>query len=175
MKTSVPILISCVLLLSGCALPPVQLTTPEPVKVDINVRLDVYQHEDKKKTPAAPESSSQDTGKIDINALKKQSRNRMGDIQLFKNNRVIGENHLALLKIRNKPPGEWGTYIETTVTAENKDRQLLMKHLADKDNTSLEAVQKTQAKLRRDQAFNGEWIEILNPNGNWTWQQKGKT
>ena len=41
------------ILLAGCTGPTVNLSTPEPVKVDIAMRLDVYQHENEKK-PSQP-------------------------------------------------------------------------------------------------------------------------
>ncbi len=156
-------------LLSGCALPTVELATPEPVKVDINVRLDVYQHGEQQETPANTASDTAATPN-----LEQRRRNRMGDIQLFKNSRIVGENHQALLEVKELPPGEYGDYVKQVVSAENEDRLTLMQGQAEASGLQLEAVQQERAKLWRNQSFQGEWIEVPDPSGNgFLWVQKG--
>lgn len=166
------LLITTLAFLPSCSLPPVRLSTPDPVKVDINVRLDVYQHSDS----ANAQPTSTETLNENLE-LEKRRRNRMGDIQLFKNSRLIGENHLGLLTILEKPPAEYGTYVESVVEAENKDRLELMSALAKQEKKSLEVVQKEHSELWNKRAFNGEWIEVPtgDSSSSFKWIQKGTT
>src|ERR1700761_1057207 len=77
--------------LSSCA-PTVNLATPQPMKFNVGVRLDIYQ-----KTPPKPknqESSLQ---------IAYNRRLRSGEIQQLKNDRVIGENRDGYLDLRRTP------------------------------------------------------------------------
>ncbi len=160
----------CLCIPGGCSLPPVKLSTPEPVKVDVNVRLDVYQHKDKEQQQNTESTEPAD----DTATLEQRRRNRMGDIQIFKNSRLVGENKDALLEIRDLPPGEYGDYVKQVVTAENDDRVTLMQRQADASGLELQAVQQERAKLWRNQSFRGEWIEVPQPSGDgFYWIQKG--
>lgn len=150
--------------LASCAGPTVNLATPEPVKVDIAMRLDVYQHgKELEKKSAAPESAEPGKDRL----------NRAADLQTFKNSLLIGEGADALLAIRVESPGEYGEQIRKTVEAENIDRMALMKAQAEREKIPLPAVQKKQADLARKMAFKGEWIEVEKPDGTRKWIQKG--
>ena len=150
------------LVLAGCAGPTVNLSTPEPVKVDIAMRLDVYQHQ-KEEKPGQPAPA----------ATPGQDRlNRAADIQTFKNSRLIGESASALLSIRVEPSGEEGDYLRKIVQAENASRMALMKEQSARDKIPLPAVQKKQAELARKMAFKGEWIEVEKSDGTLEWVPK---
>ena len=72
----------------------------------------------------------------------------MADIQLFKNERLVGERHDGLLVILKKPEGEYGDYVRVTIEEENADRMQLMKSLADSEKTSLpESTEQTGGTL----------------------------
>ena len=166
MKKSYPFTaVGTALLLSACAGPTVNLATPQPIKVDIAMRLDVYQHakEAAKKSTPVPTASADPAG---------TRRNRMADIQTFKNSRLVGEGRDALLAIRVETPGDYGDFIRKTVDAENADRMVLMKSEAEKQKTSLPQIQAKQASLAAKLAFKGEWIEIIKSNGTAEWIQK---
>ena len=91
MKTTLtPLAVSA--LLASCASPTVNLSTPEPVKVDIEMRLDVYQHAEKSGEQPDSQSSSADPAA--------SRRNRMAEVQTLKNSRVIGEGKDGLLVLR---------------------------------------------------------------------------
>ena len=153
------------LFLTACAAPTVNLATPQPIKVDIAMRLDVYQHA---KEAAKKSSSSVATGTDPAEAR----RNRMADIQTFKNSRLVGEGRDALLAIRVDTPGDYGDFIRKTVDAENADRMALMKADAEKQKTSLPQIQIKQASLAAKLAFKGEWIEVVKDDGSSEWIQK---
>lgn len=157
--------------LAACSLPPINLSTPEPIKVDVTMRLDVYQYKgDEPTAPDAAQTSYEE-------AIERQ-RNRMAEIQKLKDNRFVGEDHRGLLHLREKPAGDWGTYVERTVNAENEDRMLLMRREAKESNRALHEVQQEQWRLRTDKAYQGEWIEIPGEKSNtfqWTQSTGPKT
>jgi hypothetical protein len=144
--------LSILLLLPGCKLPDVNLATPKPIEMNLNMRLDVYQY-----SGDAP--SDKETAKEQANLAERQ-RNRSEEIQTLKNNRLVGENHLGLLQTRDLPAGKWGEYVKKTVEEENADRLSLMRKEAEKTERSLNLVQAEQWKLRSEKAFKGEFIEL---------------
>ena len=140
------------LALTSCTLPTIKIGTPEPIKVDVTMRMNVYQYKGTEPTePNAEEKSFEEA----VTRL----RNRMSEIQEIKANRFVGEDHRGLLHLRNKPAGEWGTYVEKTVKEENDDRTTLMRHQAKESNRALHEVQEEQWKLRCEKSFKGEWFE----------------
>lgn len=154
---------------AGCSLPAISLSTPQPINVNVAMKLDVYQHNpptaEKKTTVAAPDTPA---------AIQERRRNRLGEIQPLKNSRLVGENHLGLLEVRNPAPGEYGDYVRRIVTKENADRSTLMAELVKTQNQPLTEVRKQLAEDALHSAFNGEWIEIAKPDGRYVWTPKGK-
>ncbi len=159
--------ISCVVasVLAGCTNLGVNLNTNEPIKVDIAVKLDVYQHQGGERTP----SSAADATAVSV---EERRRRRIGEIQNLKNNRVVGENHLGLLEIRTEPPGEFGDYAKRIVAEENEDRLKLMNQLASNESVPVTTIQERQAKLFFERAFSGEWVETRKPGSGYAWEQK---
>ena len=159
---------------AGCANgPTINLYTKkplkvDPLKVDLNMRVDVYQHPDasvQKRVTATQPAATEDA--------QTRLRNRMGEVQVLKNNRIVGESRQGLLEIRNKPPGEFGEYVQRLVDAENKDRLAMMQDIGQKKTLAPEEVQRQQAELARNKAFSGEWIEVPQSDGTFVWKQKG--
>ncbi|MEI6279420.1 MAG: DUF1318 domain-containing protein [Verrucomicrobiae bacterium] len=150
--------------LAGCSAPNVNLSTAEPIKVDIAMRLDVYDHnkESAKKPPSADKPPDPEAGR----------RNRMADIQNFKNSRLVGEGRDGQLSIRVDTPGDPGDYLRKTVAAENEDRMALMTARTVKEKRNLADIQAEQAALWRQRSFEGELIEISNPDGTFVWIAK---
>ncbi len=161
------LLIGCVVssVLAGCSNLGVDLNTDEPIKVDIAVKLDVYQHQAEERAPSS-------TANAAAVSVEERRRRRMGEIQTLKNNRIVGENHLGLLEIRTEPPGEFGEYAKRIVTEENEDRIKLMNQLASNESVPMTTIQERQANLFYERAFAGEWIETRNPGGGYVWEQK---
>lgn len=160
-------LLACVLVLTGCkTLPEVPITTPEPLEVNLNMRLDIYQYRgdeplDKEATKNASEASQ-------------RMRNRMQEIQTLKNNQLVGEDHRGLLLIREVPDGDWGVQMKKAVSAENADRTLIMRQKAKESNRALHEVEAEQWRLRTQQANTGEWIEVPGSSpGSFQWKRAG--
>ena len=165
-------ILALVMLLGGCGGFPVHVSTPEPLKVDITMRVDIFQHarrtaDDTGETPAEPEPQTSTEG-----AIESRRRDRMAEIQRFKNSRLVGENHYGLLTIREAPAGPYGQRVNETVDAENADRKALMKDLAAEHHVAQSRIEADQAALWRERAFPGEWIEQQQPDGTWNWVQK---
>lgn len=170
-KTRTKIIAALVVLtIGGCKTPSINLATSQPIKVDIAMRLDVYQHEANGASPAAtPKPGGPPTAKVESSGRHKD---RQADIQTFKNSALVGEAHDGLLVILKAPDGETGDFLRHTVAAENADRMAGMKASAKAQNLSLAEVQTGQGELWRNRAFKGEWIEIKKPDGSYAWTQK---
>lgn len=161
MKSLLPLLI---VLLSACKLPDVNLATPKPIEVNLNMRLDVYQYSSEKaQTPEQTKTHGEATERM---------RNRQDELQTLKNNRLIGEDHRGLLQVREVPGGTWGDYVKRTVEAENEDRTLLVRANAAKTNRELHVVQTEEWHMRTEKAYKGEWIEVAGEkDGTFKWVQ----
>jgi uncharacterized protein YdbL (DUF1318 family) len=141
--------------LAGCA-PTVNLATPEPVKVDVAVRLDVYQK-------TAPTKAKEEQSNLQVAANR---RERSGEIQQLKNNRVIGEDRDGYLDLRNPPADpKYLAYAKGIVDAENADRSFLYLANAQSKSEPLELAERDYAQLWRDRAFPGEWVQ--KEDGTW--------
>jgi uncharacterized protein YdbL (DUF1318 family) len=154
-------LVTVLLPLAAACSPTVHVATPEPLKVDVDMRVDIYQHATSDVLPQGPDAEAQE-----------RRRARMAEIQNLKNARIVGENHHGLLSILQPPPGEYGDYVRRTVEAENADRLALMKQLAAERRVPLDQIEAEQATLWRERAFPGERVEVQVPDGTWSWQQK---
>ena len=156
---------AAVLFSAGCQGPTVRLTTPEPIVVDINMRVDIYERASG--SPAAKPAPGADRP-----AAEARRRSRMGDIQTFKNSRLVGEGRDGLLSVLSRPEGSYGAYVEKTVAEENADRVVVMRQLGVERKLSLADVQAQQGELWRNRSFSGEWIEVPQDNNTWRWVQK---
>jgi hypothetical protein len=150
----------------GCSsLPDINIATKEPIKVDIQMRLDVYQY-------SGDEESKPEADVEYADAVKRQ-RDRMAQVTDLKNNRWVGENHLGLLSVRLLPAGDDGKWVRTTVDDENKDRMILMRNAANSRKVMLHKIQEEQWKQRTEASFAGEWIEIAGEReGTFKWEKK---
>jgi uncharacterized protein YdbL (DUF1318 family) len=163
--------LALVMLLGGCGGFPVHVSTPEPLKVDITMRVDIVQRS--RQTADTGEKAPEPEPQANVGgAIESRRRDRMAEIQRFKNSRLVGENHYGLLTIREAPAGPYGQRVKETVDAENADRKALMKTLAAEDHVAQSRIEADQAQLWRERAFPGEWIEQQQPDGTWKWVQK---
>jgi uncharacterized protein len=155
-------------LLGGCGVP-VNVRTSKPLEVDVRMQVTISQRkvDEATDTQAAPPTSDDGTSDEEI-----RRRERMGQIQTFKNSRIVGENHRGLLTIIRLPPGEYGKQVEQAVAAENADRTVLMQVEAQRRKAPLSTIEAEEAADWRERAFPGEWVEERQPDGTWRFVQK---
>jgi uncharacterized protein YdbL (DUF1318 family) len=152
---SAPVTVVLASWLGGCA-PTINLATPDPIKADIAVRLDVYQK-------TAPTKAKDEQSSLEIAANR---RKRSGEIQQLKNDGIVGENRDGYLDMRRKPDdAKYFDYAQAVVNAENADRSFLYLSNAQAQNVPLEKVEHEYAQLWSDRAFSGEWIQ--KESGTW--------
>ena len=144
----------------------VNVSTKDPIKLDLNMDVHVYQHG----TTDEKTKKEQATYK----EVMTRRRNRMKEIQELKNNRLVGEDHEGLLAIRNLPAADYGKYVNKTVEAENRDRDYLMEFEASEKGDSLASVRRMQWRHWQRKSFPGEWIEVEaeGDSGAYHWVQK---
>ncbi len=152
--------------LASCKPFDVNVNTPAPIKVDLSMDVHVYQH-------GAPAGTNVASAAGDFRAAMDSRRDRMSEVQELKNNRLVGESRSGLLSIRNRPAGEYGDYVERTVTAENLDRETLMRHEAEEKELDIAKVREEQWRHWQRKSFPGEWIEVADDDGiTYRWEQK---
>lgn len=176
----------------GCA--SVQVKAPkDPIKVDITMRLDVYQHVEKDidtiedivsgKVPAGGKSAPKpkDGSKLDlfftdayaeeaipadVEAAAIGRRDRRAELVMHEGEGHIGENRMGMVEARSSeaPAG--------LVSAENADRLLIYRSISQKNGASLEDVEKLYAKRLQEDAPLGTPIEVIDAAGNYSWKIK---
>jgi uncharacterized protein YdbL (DUF1318 family) len=184
---------SCIFILLGCAR--VRVEAPkEPIKVDISMRLDIYQHVAKdiddienivsgqEAKPAKKDTQgslnlfiatcfAQDSAlspEVEQAALRR--KDRRSELISWQEKGILGENSSGLLEIRARAKAD--TSLEALVKAENKDRKIIYEAVAEKNGTSVEEVQKLYAKRLQNDAPGGTPIEVLNEVGKYEWRNK---
>ena len=84
---------------------------------------------------------------------------------------TIGENHTGLLELRDEKAAD--ASVEKLLAKENGDRMLIYKALAQKNDTSVEDIQKVYAQRLQKDAPTGAPIEIFSKVDNaYVWKQK---
>ena len=148
----------------GCAR--VRVEAPkEAIKLDISMRLDIYQHVAKdidaiedivsgNGSKAAPgkkgsmldifvtEAYAQDSFGPEVEKAAYSRRDRKPQLDSLETSGAIGENKLGLVEIK----GNADSSAKALVDAENADRMVIYKAIAAKNGISVEEVQKLYAK-----------------------------
>ncbi len=167
----------------------------EPIKVDIAMRLDIYQHVqkdidsienivagDKKQPEKKPGGQSylnclignayaQEglSPEVEQAALRRKDRREV--LSSWEAKAAVGENKSGLVEIRN--PGMADSTVPGLVQDENSDRMLIYRALTQKYGETLEQIQKVYAEKLVGQAPAGTPIEILNnATGSYEWKIK---
>jgi len=177
-----PLLLISGLAVIGCA--KVQVQAPkEPIKVDISMRLDVYQHVEKdideiesivSGGSEKPQSKAIDSllnffvkdayaleglsPEVKESAIRR--RDRHDALEAFQARGVIGENAKGFVEIRIADSAA-----EALVTAENRDRLIIFEGVAKKNGTSVEDVRAIYAKNLQEDAPTG--TPVQSADGSW--------
>lgn len=157
MKYAIPTL---AIVLVSCA-PTIRLDTPNPVKIDVNMHVNVTTST-AQKTGAGSTETPSTTKKSPLESR----RLRMAEIQDLKNNRFVGEGNNGLLSIRNEPNDpKWHAYAEKLLQEENADRKAIFEQEAKDTGKPAELVARDFAQKMRAAAFPMEWVQT--ESGEW--------
>lgn len=176
----------------GCAR--VRVEAPkEPIKVDISMRLDIYQHVKKdidaienivsgaRGAPGVVEKQSflgffirsayaQEALPAEVEAAALRRKGRYAELSILLGKGVIGEDKSGLLQVRE--PALAGAEVEQMVQAENADRIIIYKVLARKNGTSVEEVGKMYSERLQKDAPAGSPIEAVTSGGGYEWKAR---
>ncbi len=166
----------------------------EPIKIDISMRLDIYQHVTKDiddiesivsgagvKAGAnnghslmrffVGVASAEEGLSPEVEAAALRRKDRKSELSSWQGKGVIGANQSGIVEIRAKQDGTLA--LEGLIKAENGDRMIIYQAVAKKNGTSVEEVQKLYAKRLQSDAPTGTPIEVLNAaTGDYEWQIK---
>ncbi len=185
-------LVFFVMLGLGCARVRVEGST-EPIRVDVSMRLDIYQHIEKDidQIENMVSGSSDGVSAVDqkslwdflmtdayaddglgpdVEAAVSSRRQRRSELIALEGQGVIGENKLGLVEIRSQYQA--GPDIEKLVWAENQDRMTIYRSIAHKNGSSIEDVQRLYAKRLQADAPVGTPIEAFGETGGSVWRKK---
>jgi uncharacterized protein YdbL (DUF1318 family) len=154
--------------------------TKEPIKMDISMRVDIYQHVEKdidaienlvsgpqgnKKVPDrrgmlgifVAEAYAQEGLSPEVEQAAMRRKERLSQVSSLESQGVIGENKNALVELRN--PEVADASVTELISAENSDRMVIYQAVAKKNGTSMAEVQKLYAKRLQSSAPAGSQIE----------------
>ena len=178
-----PISVLCAVIVGlGCARLKVE-APKEPIKVDISMRLDIYQHvtkdindienivsgkeeKDKKANSQsmlhlfAATAYAQESLDPEVEKAALSRKERRPQLVPFEEKGIVGENKSGFLEIRATQNSD--ASLEALVKAENNDRMIIYQLLAKKNGTSVQEVQKLYAKRLQESAPTGTPIEVSN-------------
>ena len=177
----------------GCAR--IRVEAPkEPIKVDVSMRVDIYQHIQKdidaiEDIVSGSGSNATSSGQHSMlhyfigtayaqeeldPAVKEAALRRKARLSLLyslMDKGIIGENKSGLLTIIDTSTSD--SSVEKIVNEENGDRMIIYRGLAGKNNTTLEDIQKLYASRLQNDAPAGTPVEVLNEAiGIFGWQKK---
>ncbi|MCK4912185.1 MAG: DUF1318 domain-containing protein [Candidatus Omnitrophica bacterium] len=165
----------------------VSVETKNPIKVDINMRVDIYQHvvDDVEDINDQIYGSSneklnflfgfEEVYAADLSGAASEAisrrKKRAGSIEAYFGKGYIGENKHALLESRGDAPEEEGAKIKQMISEENKDRDAIYKAVADKNGSDVSFVRKASFESDYKRALSGYWFQILD-GGGYNWKKK---
>ena len=133
--------------LGGCAT--VNLNTPEPLQVDVKMKVDV-------------ENKGGISAKGEESPLSAAEERRMlsHQVQELKNDRKAGEGKDGLLVLKEVPKDPtYADYAKSVVAKENAAREKLFREKAEVEGKSVAEYAKEFAERAREGSYPGEWIQ----------------
>lgn len=173
----------------GCA--KLTVGTKDPIKVDINMRVDVYQHV----VDQAESINDQiygDDGNTKLNSIFNMNcayaaddssqvseaiqrrKDRADVVEQYFNKEYIGENKKALLEIIKKDlSASVKSQVKEVIEDENENRNIIYNSIAEKNGIKLEAVRKIFLKKDYERAPAGVWFQVYSEEkGKYIWEKK---
>lgn len=177
---------------SGCAR--VRVEAPkDPIKVDISMRLDIYQHLertiDKIEDMVSPDPVPAAEGKQsflgvflprrayaaeavsdpEIEGAVQRRKSRLAQVVALLEKGTAGENRLGLLELRRQASGAE----KEVVRQENNDRMVIYRKLAARNGVELEEIEKLYAKRLQESLPAGAPVEVFDlDKGAYVWHIK---
>ena len=137
----------------GCAT--VRLDTPEPLQVDIHMKVDVEQ-----------KGGAEGKGKSETLSVAEERRMLSHQVQVLKNDHRVGEGADGTLILKEIPKDEaYADYAKTVVTKENGTRAKLFQEKASLEGKSEAQYAKEFAERAREGSYPGEWVQ--EKSGKW--------
>ena len=179
MACKIGIIFSALLVAVGCAR--VQVVAPkDPIKVDIAMRLDVYQHVEKDIDAIENiVSGNKPSGKLismlnhfvgvayaeeglsaEVEGAAMRRKARYQGLASAESSGRIGENKSGFVELRGDAS------LGSLVSDENSDRMVIYRSISEKNGAALNEVQKLYAKKLQSGAPSGTPIE--SDSGEWT-------
>jgi len=173
---------------AGCA--KLSVETAKPIKVDISMRLDIYQHVAKDVESINDQIygkadkqmnyifglkevyAAEDSGGLEL--AVKRMRDRVSTVEEYLSKGHIGENSNALLEIvdKNLSPEMRGS-IEKLISQENQDRKVIYEYTAQKNGADIKQVEKVFFQDHYKRAPVGSWFEVYSEkSGKYEWVRK---
>jgi len=162
----------------------ISVETTKPIKVDISMRVDIYQHVVKDIEDINDQiygSSEKDFNSLfdfeqvyaadRMSAAISRRKERVGLIEGYFAQGYIGESKDALLELRGNVPERESDQIQKVISEENKDREILYKAIAEKNKTSISSVQKVSFESDYKRAPSGYWFQVPDGEG-YIWKKK---
>jgi len=167
----------------------VNLQTSQPLKVDINMRVDVYQHVVKDVESIQDQiygSTQKQINAIlfmneayaqeysaDVSAAVERRKGRIDAIDKYFAKGYIGENKDAYLEFIAKENilTDLKNAVESAIAEENADRSTIYKAIAQKNGVDVKDTAKVFFDDDYKRAPNGYWFEVYE-GGRYTWKQK---
>ncbi len=175
-----------ILIFMGCAR--VRVEAPkEPIKVDISMRLDIYQHIQKDidaiegiVSGAGKQSRlggiflgtayAQEELSAQLQDAASRRKQRKQELDNWFIQGVIGENKSGFVELRINEKKDDAV---TLIKAENDDRMLIYQELAKKNNTTLEEIERIYAEKLQKNAPAQAPVEAKNEStGSFEWKIK---
>jgi len=176
------------LFLLGCAR--VTVDSKQPIKVDVTMRLDIYQHVAKDVTAiedmiSQPSAASAGLGKTsflsfgvneayaqeesdflpDVKAAIERRKERRLTLTSWEAKGVIGENARGFVEVKAASAASAGSEVSSLAQEENMDRKTIYKSVASKNGAAEEETGKLFAKRIQSDAPQGTPIEGID--GGW--------
>ncbi len=181
------LLVLAMLLGTGISCARVSVQGPkDPIKLDISMRLDVYQHvakdvDDIESMVSGEPAKSKGKGdqsflnvfvteayaaeglSPEVQEAVSSRKERRSKLVALETQGIIGENKSGLVEVRDSSKA--GAAVEDMVSSENNDRMVIYKSIAAKNGTDISEVQGIYAKRLQDDAEAG--TPIQGKDGAW--------
>jgi hypothetical protein len=161
----------------GCAR--VSLESKKPIKLDVTMRVDIYQHvtqdvqaiEDMISSPkktsmffwGIQEAYAQEGFPANVSQAIEQRKSRREELVSLLSQGVIGENAAGFVEVKDASRADSAASL---VSAENSDRQTIYAYVAEKNGATVAETGKIFAKRIRADAPAG--TPIQSEDGSWT-------